>query len=219
MGDYTPKHKPGHAITFTASAAVTGGQQVEVTGDYEVPGFARLGEEQPRPGPREEEPDPHGVLPDSDTETSQLAGGVSYFFGQHGETGFFGLSIADFRSEYGLVEGAHEHQSGHEVHDAGEAEDGMRVELERRRYDLKAAATRPFGPFEGARAHLGLTSLVEAEPELTSVFALPVGQVAIVPAGDPLATRRRIRVRELAGRPLVVPPPALRTVVGIGGAA
>jgi hypothetical protein len=36
MGDYTPKHKPGHAITFTASAAVTGGQQVEVTGDYEV---------------------------------------------------------------------------------------------------------------------------------------------------------------------------------------
>lgn len=36
MGDFTPIHKPGHAVTFTASAAVTGGQLVEVTGDMTV---------------------------------------------------------------------------------------------------------------------------------------------------------------------------------------
>lgn len=36
MGDFTPIHKPGHAVTFTASAAVAGGQLVEVTGDLTV---------------------------------------------------------------------------------------------------------------------------------------------------------------------------------------
>lgn len=32
MPDYTPVHNPGHELTFTASAAITGGQAVEVTG-------------------------------------------------------------------------------------------------------------------------------------------------------------------------------------------
>ena len=56
------------------------------------------------------------------------------------------------------------------------------------------------------RAHLGLTSLLEAEPELDSALVLTAGQVAIVPDDDPLAHKSRIRVRALAGRPLIVPP-------------
>ena len=36
MGDFTPIHKPGHALTLTASAAVVGGQQVEVSGNLPV---------------------------------------------------------------------------------------------------------------------------------------------------------------------------------------
>lgn len=36
MADYLPKFKPGQAITYTASADVTGGQLVEVTGDRTV---------------------------------------------------------------------------------------------------------------------------------------------------------------------------------------
>ena len=36
MGDFTPVHKPGHALSLTASAAVTGGQLLEVTGDLTV---------------------------------------------------------------------------------------------------------------------------------------------------------------------------------------
>lgn len=36
MSDFTPRHKPGHAVTFIASAAVTGGQLVEVTGDMQI---------------------------------------------------------------------------------------------------------------------------------------------------------------------------------------
>lgn len=36
MGEYVPKFNPGQAVTYTASAAVTGGQLVEVTGDRSV---------------------------------------------------------------------------------------------------------------------------------------------------------------------------------------
>lgn len=56
------------------------------------------------------------------------------------------------------------------------------------------------------RAHLGLTSLLEPDPQLLSLRVLEVGQVAVVPDGDPLARRRRLKVRELAGRPLILPP-------------
>lgn len=36
MAQYTPKFKPGEAVTFTASADVIGGRVVEVTGDRAV---------------------------------------------------------------------------------------------------------------------------------------------------------------------------------------
>lgn len=36
MVDYLPKFKPGQAVTFTASANVTGGRLVEVTGNRTV---------------------------------------------------------------------------------------------------------------------------------------------------------------------------------------
>lgn len=36
MGEYLPLHQPGHAVTRKASAAITGGQLVAVTGDGTV---------------------------------------------------------------------------------------------------------------------------------------------------------------------------------------
>lgn len=55
-------------------------------------------------------------------------------------------------------------------------------------------------------AHLGLTMLPEADRTLASTVVLTVGQVVIVAKDDPLAQRRSLRVAQLAGRPLVVPP-------------
>lgn len=57
------------------------------------------------------------------------------------------------------------------------------------------------------RAHLGLTSLLEADPTLDTTLVLAVGQVALVPEADPLTRRRQLRVKALAGRPLIVPSP------------
>ena len=56
------------------------------------------------------------------------------------------------------------------------------------------------------RAHMGLTTLLEPDPALESVQVLEIGQVAVVPDDDPLARRKRLRVRDLAGRPLILPP-------------
>ncbi len=36
MGEYEPLHKPGDEITVSASAAITGGQTVVVTGNWQV---------------------------------------------------------------------------------------------------------------------------------------------------------------------------------------
>lgn len=36
MGDYLPKFKPGQSVTYKASAAITGGQLVEVSGNRTV---------------------------------------------------------------------------------------------------------------------------------------------------------------------------------------
>lgn len=36
MSDYTPKFKPGQAVTFAASADITGGRVVEISGDREI---------------------------------------------------------------------------------------------------------------------------------------------------------------------------------------
>ena len=36
MTEYLPKFKPGQTVTFTATAAITGGQLVEVSGDRSV---------------------------------------------------------------------------------------------------------------------------------------------------------------------------------------
>ncbi len=84
----------------------------------------------------------------------------------------------------------------------GQALRGWKSPLSLRTED-RAATTEAV---RSGRAHLGLTSLLEADPMLVSVRVLEVGQVAVVPDGDPLARRRRLRVRELAGRPLILPP-------------
>ena len=84
----------------------------------------------------------------------------------------------------------------------GQALRGWKSPLSLRTED-RAATT---DAVRSGRAHLGLTSLLEADAQLVSVLVLEVGQVAVVPDGDALARRRRLRVRELAGRPLILPP-------------
>lgn len=56
------------------------------------------------------------------------------------------------------------------------------------------------------RAELAVTPVREEEPGLQVTPLVEVGQVAIVPAEDPLARHKAIPVSALAERPLVLPP-------------
>lgn len=136
------------------------------TSDYDIPGFARVEEHEHEGEEHAEVENPHGTLPNSDTETETLGAGLSYFFGEHQDAGFLGVSVSDFDTSYGIPEGAHEHEHGEEEHgDEEEEGGGGRIDMSRVRYDLKGAVTRPFGVFEGLKVRLGVTDYEHDELE------------------------------------------------------
>ena len=55
-------------------------------------------------------------------------------------------------------------------------------------------------------AHLGVASLESPPDGLRADLLTEVGQVVLVPASHPLASKRAVRLRDLAGERLVVPP-------------
>ena len=137
------------------------------TDDYDIPGFARIveddhdGEEEEH----EEEENPFGTLPNSDVSTDSGAAGGTYFFG---DSGFLGVSVAGFDSNYGVPGGHHEDEHGEEgggEHD----EEGLRIDLQRVRYDLRGAVTRQFSAFRGATFRFGYVDYEHDELEAPGV--------------------------------------------------
>ena len=128
--------------------------------NYKIPGFAEAehaGEEHEGEGHEEEI---EGILPNSDLETRTANFGLSRFFGADA---YFGLSYSTFDSEYGIPAG-HEHE-GEEGGEEEEEEGGVRIDMQRRRFDLRAEVTREVGPFQGIRFRLGTVDYEHAELE------------------------------------------------------
>lgn len=157
--------------------------------DYEIPGFAEAGEhdEDEHEGEEhEEEEEAFGFVPNTDLENRSGTFGFTRFFG---DAGLVGFSVSGFESEYGVPgghghgdehdEGEHgedEHDDDHgeehgEEHDEDEHEEdehgegGVRIDMQRVRYDLRAELTRPFGPFAGAKLRLGVVDYEHDELE------------------------------------------------------
>lgn len=153
------------------------------TGDYEVPGFARLEgdeheEDEHGDEEHEEEENPFGFVPNTDVETQGGRLGVTYFFE---DKGFFGVSVSGFETEYGLPGGLEhaEHGDEHEEdehddddheeeeHEEDEHEEGVpvRIDMDQQRFDLRGEVIRPFGPFQALRARVGVTDYEHVELE------------------------------------------------------
>jgi iron complex outermembrane receptor protein len=126
------------------------------TDDYEIPGRASLD--------ADDEDAVSGVLPNSDIETVSGGIGLSYFFG---ERGFLGVAARGFDAEYGIPGGGEHHEE--EDEEGAEEEEGLRIDMEQRRYDLEGAVTQPFGAFQGARFRFGLVDYEHAELEAPGV--------------------------------------------------
>lgn len=132
------------------------------TDNYEIPGFAEAGHggEEAEEGHEEEEIE--GILPNSDLETRTANLGLSRFFGADA---YLGFSFSTFDTEYGIPAGhGHEHE-GEEEGEEEEEEGGVRIDMKRRRFDLRAEVTREVGPFQGIRFRLGTVDYEHAELE------------------------------------------------------
>lgn len=131
------------------------------TDDYEIPGRASIDSEETEA--------PSGILPNSDIESTSAGVGASYFFG---ESGFVGLAVRGFGSEYGIP-GSHAEEEGEEEgedeHGDEHGEDGVRIDMTQRRYDVEGGITRPFGPFQGAGFRLGVVDYEHDELEAPGV--------------------------------------------------
>ncbi|MEM9558411.1 MAG: TonB-dependent receptor [Acidobacteriota bacterium] len=116
------------------SWAWTAGATVREADDYEIPGFARLEDDEHDEHEDEgehdedehdehgEEENPFGFVPNTDIDTRSARAGVTYFFG---DRGFLGVSVSGFDTEYGLPGGLEHGEHGeehgeHDEHDDGE---------------------------------------------------------------------------------------------------
>ncbi len=161
------------------------------TDDYEIPGFAAV------PDPDEDhdneaeegEPAEFGRVSNSDLETSSIGLGVSRFF----ESGFLGASISGYVSDYGVPGGEEGHDGEEEGEESaeGDEEGGIRIDMERLRFDLHSEIFRPLGPFQGLKARFGIVDYEHDEIE-------PSGEVGTMFFNDAYEVRLELvqRARE-----------------------
>ena len=174
------------SVGFSATAFGTDTGAVVISGqlfsreadDYEIPGFAESArfraaeeaeeEEHGEEEGHEEEEEVFGIAENSDLESEGAAFGASYIW----ENGYFGLSAKVIDAEYGLPGGhghgeeeEHGEEEGEEEHGEEEEEEGVRINLDQRRYDLAGEINGDFGLFQTARVRIGYADYKHKELE------------------------------------------------------
>ena len=122
--------------------------------DYEIPGFAHADLEAVTAGPD----DAFGVLPNSAAESESAAFGASWL----GDSGFVGASFNAFDTLYGIP--SHTHAHG--------AEEGVRIDLQQRRFDARGGLDGLAGAVEGVDVRFGITDYEHVELEANAVGTL-----------------------------------------------
>lgn len=131
------------------------------TDEVEIPGVAESEILHEAEGHEEEEPF-MGILENSDMETRGGAIGGSWI----GENGFFGLSMSKYGSNYGVPGHAHEEEEGEHAEDEEEHHDeGVRIDLNQTRYDLKGRRDNPFSGIETLKFRAGYNDYDHQEIE------------------------------------------------------
>ncbi len=99
--------------------------------NYAIPGFALSQAERQEAIDEGEDPDhfAFGRMPKSDSTSKGAAAGASYI----GDQLWFGLSIANYNTEYGIPPAAHDHGSG----PGADEEENVRIDLQQTRFDTK----------------------------------------------------------------------------------
>lgn len=137
------------------------------TDDYEIPGFAELEahheEEEAEAEAVEEEhhEEAFGILENSDVEVDSIAGGLSWL----GESGFFGVSVSSYTTNYGLPGHDHAHEEEEVAAEEEHAEAGPRIDLDQSRVDLKGGWASLGGAIQAVNLRLGVSDYEHVELE------------------------------------------------------
>jgi iron complex outermembrane receptor protein len=106
------------------------------TDDLDIPGVARIDADAPPDQPR-------GTLPNTASDTSSVAGGVSGFW----SGGHAGLSVSRYQTVYGVPT----------------AEPDISIHMRQTRLDFAGEITQPFAVFRSAKARFGLGDYTHSE--------------------------------------------------------
>ncbi len=151
-------------------------------GDYEIPGLAEAESEEEHDGEEQghEEDEAFGVLPNSFVESQSGSAGLSWI----GERGFFGVSIKQFETDYGIpAPHAHEDEDEHDEHgldafryarlsedehedEPGEEDEDVFIDLEQTRWDAKGALNEPLPGFTRATLRTSYSDYTHAERDV-----------------------------------------------------
>ena len=142
------------------------------TNDVDIPGFAEsaaLGEQEAAEGQEHEEEISNGKLSNSATRSQGFTAGGSYLL----EKGFFGISVTGNESKYGVPGHAHEEEEGHageetseEEHEhEDEVEDGVAIDLEQLRIDVRGRLDEVGETIETAKFKFGIATYQHEELE------------------------------------------------------
>jgi iron complex outermembrane receptor protein len=119
-------------------------------GDYAIPGRAEIDADADEPS---------GTLENSALRTRGGAVGASWI----GESGFLGVAISDFRSDYGIPGHAHEHDEA--MFSKSEGEAAVRLNLDQTRVDVKGGLTTSLAAAQNIRLRLGHNDYQHVELE------------------------------------------------------
>jgi len=156
----------GGAVGRLAWSISAGGRESD---DVEIPGFAEsqaLRDAEEEVEEHEEEAEAFGILPNSASEGESLRAGLSWVT----EHGFFGVSASGHDTLYGIPGHAHEHEhdegeEGGEDEEEEHAGEGVRIDLEQRRVDVRGELVRELGPLRGLKLRAGTYDYEHAELE------------------------------------------------------
>jgi iron complex outermembrane receptor protein len=136
----------------TGPVVFTGSGLWRDASDYSIPGFSEL---DPEPGEELEA----GILENSSLESRRGSLGATVV----GDRGYLGIAVSTQRSDYGVPGHAHHEEEG-EVHE-GEAEEGVRIDLEQERIDLEGQLRFGSGPFRNLKGRFGFADYSHVELE------------------------------------------------------
>jgi len=134
------------------------------TDELKIPGFAEsyyLREQEEAEGEAGHDEEASGILENSDTDSEGGSVGFSYIT----DAGYWGVSYSDYKRNYGLPGHAEHHDEEEGTPEEEHGEEAVRLDLHKKRWDMKGRWNTPFDGFKSLNLHFASTDYQHQEIE------------------------------------------------------